>query len=157
MDPTGGGVASQPTGRRLDESFSFRIGRALALSATYAAAVQAFDCTLPKHHCIKVTVDEDTNKLVVDADPLTKKGPGHFIHWILDDEPSQSYTFPANGIAFSTSDGGADEFANCGPDPGNARVFHCESPKGEKGNYKYTITVVGIPKPSPLDPHVINN
>lgn len=130
---------------------------ALVLSATYASTAQAFDCTLPKHHCIKVTVDAATNKLVVDADPLTKKGQGHHIHWIVDNDPGQAYTFPANGIAFSSHDGGAQEFTNCGVDPSNAHVFHCDSPKGARGSYKYTVTVSGNPRPSPLDPHVVNN
>lgn len=124
----------------------------LVLSVCYAQSVQALDCTLPKHHCIKVTVDAATNTLSVDADPLTKKGPGHYLHWILDNDAGQSYTFPSNGIAFSST-----EFTNCNRDPANAHVFHCDDPKGMTGSYKYTVTVSGNPNPPKLDPHVVNN
>jgi hypothetical protein len=127
----------------------------LVLTAAYAPSVQAFDCALPRHHCIKVTVDAATNTLAVDADPLSKKGTGHQVHWVLDNEPGQSYTFPATGIAFSGS--GARVFTNCGVDPANAHVFHCADPTGTKGTYKYTVTVSGNPRPPALDPRVINN
>jgi len=129
----------------------------LVASACYAQTAPAFDCTLPKNHCIKVTVDASTNTLSVDADPLRKKGPGHHLHWIVDNDPGQSYSFPANGIAFANSDGGAQEFTNCKLDPKNVHVFHCDDPKGTKGSYKYTVTVSGNPQPRPLDPQVINN
>ena len=130
---------------------------ALVLSASYAQTAHAFDCTQPKHHCIKVTVDASTNTLSVDADPLRKKGPGHHLHWIVDNDPGQSYTFPSNGIAFSNGDGGAQEFTNCKLDPNDAHVFHCDDPKGARGTYKYTVTVSGNPKPGALDPKIINN
>lgn len=125
---------------------------ALGLSAAYA---QPLNCTTP-HHCIKVSVDASTHKLDVDMEPLRKSGPGHHVHWTVVNGPGQSYTFPANGIVFSSSDGGAQVFA-CHLDPRNAHIFHCDDPTGKKGTYKYAVTVSGNPKPRTLDPHIVNN
>jgi hypothetical protein len=112
-------------------------------------------CT-PPHHCIMVTVDAVTHKLDVDVETLRKNGPGHHVHWTVVNGPGQSYTFPADGIMFSSDDGGAAVF-RCHLDEADAHVFHCDDPSGEKGTYKYAVTVTGNPQPAALDPHIINN
>jgi hypothetical protein len=112
-------------------------------------------CT-PPHHCIMVSVDAVTHKLDVDVETLRKSGPGHHVHWTLVNGPGQSYTFPAAGIMFASNDGGAEVF-RCRLDEDNAHVFHCDDPSGQKGTYKYAVTVTGDPQPAALDPRVINN
>ena len=129
---------------------------ALVLGAAYVPVARAFDCTLPKHHCIKVTIDAATSTLNVDNKTLTKKAePGHVMHWLIDNGSGQAYAFPVRAIVFSSNNGGNTKF-RCKPEPGNAHVFQCED-DGIKGTYDYTVTVTGGPLPIHLDPRVVNN
>jgi len=127
------------------------------LGAPDAQGAQGPNCAQAKHHCLKVKVNATTNTLVVDPDTLTKKGPGHHMHWMLDSDSGPMYTFPSNGITFADDDGGTKQFKNCKPAPGNARIFNCDDPVGKKGTYKYTVRVSGNPQPPPLDPRIVNN
>lgn len=133
------------------------IGLASALTAAPVAKADAadFDCTVYRHHCIKVTVDSSHSPatLSVDVPDLYKVGPDHVIHWILDNAQGQAYAFTNTSITFKTA-AGVREFKPCNVDASNPIYFHCKDHAGATGTYEYTLTVSGA---NQLDPRIINN
>jgi hypothetical protein len=133
---------------------------ALALGgATFApiATAQSGLCSHPNEHCIAVTVEKEPNgglTLHVDIDKLRVNGPNHVIFWRLNNATGQKYTFPSNGIAFKTAEGKA-EF-KCGPHANSGVVYKCTDPNKTQGEFKYAVTVTGVPAVPVLDPWIIN-
>ena len=144
---------------------------ALKFVGPAAAAHPRTFCEKAKQHCIKVTVDSKS-VVQVDAEPLTKHGKNHTIHWIIDNDDNQNYTFPATGgIVFpgadkkGNKDGGDQEFPPCYPDIGNdpnGLIFACDdydgTPSASANGYFYVVTVVDANgNKYKSDPHIVNN
>jgi hypothetical protein len=109
-------------------------------------------CKETKNHCIVVSVDAPTNTIDVNNDPLGKHGPGHKIRWSISNGPSQQFTFPDKGIVFRSPN------FKCQRDEADAHLFECKDDPGLKGEYKYTVTLIGgSPNPAPYDPIIIDN
>jgi hypothetical protein len=71
----------------------------------------------------------------------------------MQNQAGQAYAFDrVNGIVFP-----ADSSANfrCHVEANGAR-FSCTN-RGDRGQYKYTVNLVGSPAVRPFDPWVVNN
>jgi hypothetical protein len=66
---------------------------------------------------------------------------------------SAGYTFPSNGIVFTS---GASQFSECHVEA-NGRRFVCKDRNSESGKFKYTVNISGSPAVPPLDPWVVND
>ena len=139
----------------------------LILNTFLGTAARPGFCEKPRHHCIKVTVDATDSAapvLKVDADTLVKKGKNRTIHWMIDNDNGQNFTFPSTasdkGIEFTEADGAA-EFQcsiDLADDP-NYHTYSCDDPDGKpkSAGYKYKVKVTGSGIiPSPLDPKIVN-
>jgi len=86
--------------------------------------------------------------IAVDHDRVLGRRNGK-IDWELQ---TPGYTFNSvNGIVFPS----APAIFSCHQEA-NGRRFSCDN-RGDPGEYKYTINVVGSPAVGPLDPWVVNN
>lgn len=86
----------------------------------------------------------------VDIDTLqVPRGNSPNITW---QSMNAGYTFPGNGIVFSS--GGA-EFENCHVEA-NGRRYMCHDKHMTSGMHKYTINLTGSPAVQPLDPFIQN-
>ena len=84
----------------------------------------------------------------VDHDRVFSRANGK-IDWEIE---TAGYTFAgANGIVFST----APAVFQCHVEA-NGRRFSCGN-RGDRGEHKYTVNLVGSPSVGPLDPWVVNN
>jgi hypothetical protein len=133
----------------------------IACQAPIALATEDF-CGETGNHCIVVTVDPVKNAIAVDSDELHKRGPGK-IRWRIENDSTQNqnFIFPADGIAFSASDGGTTVFDDCHIVKSDAHLFVCRDSTGKPGRYKYTVKVT-VPNgsnnlPPPYDPIIVNN
>jgi hypothetical protein len=89
----------------------------------------------------KIAVDSDTVNVPPGISPV--------IEWEV---VTPGYAFTDNGIAISA---GGDEFM-CHAQGADRRRFMCNDRHTKPGNYKYTITLTGIPTVLPLDPWIAN-
>jgi hypothetical protein len=88
----------------------------------------------------------------VDFDRVIGKRNGEIV-WEIVNQTGQTYAFDRNnGIAFS-----ADPNRNfdCHVEASGGR-FSCKN-RGDRGEYKYTVNLVGSPTVAPLDPWVVND
>jgi hypothetical protein len=105
------------------------------------------DCRL--HVFVKCTGSCAT---AVDHERVIGKRNGEIV-WEMQNQAGQAYAFDrVNGIVFP-----ADLSANfrCHVEANGAR-FSCTN-RGDRGQYKYTVNLVGSPAVRPLDPWVVNN
>ncbi len=118
------------------------------------------NCGTPGIHCIKVFFYGAKKKLQVNNTHLYKTGTNQTIYWFLDNSTNPSFTFPSDGIAFTSSEG-MQEFTNCAVDS-TGLIFSCFDATGtaldEQEGYPYKVTVTNSAGASRmvLDPHVIN-
>lgn len=86
----------------------------------------------------------------VDSDTVqVSRGNSPNITWQLI---SAGYTFPSNGIVFSS---GSSQFSECHVEA-NGRRFSCRDRNTEPGKFKYTVNISGSPAVPPLDPWIEN-
>jgi len=117
---------------------------------TFEAKVRA------NNHWIVVTVEQ--GRIVVDVPRLHVAGANHVIFWNIDNDTGQGYTFPADGIRFTSQNAG-DQIWSC--DRVIPTRFRCKGGKSPGGGamleFKYVVSVAGTPAVAPLDPFVVNN
>lgn len=75
------------------------------------------------------------------------------IVWEIVNQTGQTYAFDRhNGIVFPTD---SNRNFDCHVEASGTR-FSCKN-RGDRGEYKYTVNLVGAPTVAPLDPWVVNN
>lgn len=88
----------------------------------------------------------------VNFDRVIGKRNGEIV-WEISNQPGQTYEFDrSNGIVFPTD---TSRNFDCHVEASGGR-FSCKN-RGDRGEYKYTVNVVGAPTVRPLDPWVVNN
>jgi len=88
----------------------------------------------------------------VDFDRVLGKRNGEIV-WEIVNQTGQTYAFDrAKGIAFAADPNGNFD---CHVEASGGR-FSCKN-AGRRGEYKYTVNLVGSPTVGPLDPWVVNN
>ena len=137
--------------------------RVLLLAVLVTAAVTAcaplqtsrmaqLDCNTTPQCRVQVFVDcPFFCGIVVEYDKVVGKRNGDIV-WELQNKPNQSYAFDrTNGIVFPS----APSVFDCHVEANGLR-FTCKN-RGDKGEYKYTVNLSGLPTVTPLDPWVVNN
>ena len=88
----------------------------------------------------------------VDFDRVIGKPNGEIV-WEISNQAGQTYEFDrTKGIVFPTDTNGS---FRCHVEASGGR-FSCTN-RGDRGEYKYTVNLVGAPTVGPLDPWVVNN
>jgi hypothetical protein len=88
----------------------------------------------------------------VDFGRVIGKRNGEIV-WEIVNQTGQTYAFDrSKGIAFSAD---PNRTFDCHVEAGGGR-FSCTN-RGDRGEYKYTVNLVGSPTVGPLDPWVVNN
>jgi hypothetical protein len=88
----------------------------------------------------------------VDFDRVIGKRNGEIV-WEISNQAGQNYEFDrGRGIVFPTDTNGS---FRCHAEASGGR-FSCTN-RGDRGEYKYTVNLVGAPTVGPLDPWVVNN
>ncbi len=88
----------------------------------------------------------------VDFGRVIGKRNGNIV-WEIINQSGQSYAFDRNnGIVFPTD---SNRNFDCHVEASGGR-FLCKN-RGDRGEYKYTVNLVGAPTVAPLDPWVVNN
>ena len=88
----------------------------------------------------------------VDFDRVIGKRNGEIV-WEISNQAGDTYEFDrSRGIVFPTDTNGN---FRCHVEASGGR-FSCTN-RGDRGEYKYTVNLVGAPTVGPLDPWVVNN
>jgi hypothetical protein len=88
----------------------------------------------------------------VDFDRVIGKRNGEIV-WEISNQTGQTYAFDrSNGIVFPTD---TNRNFDCHVEASGGR-FSCKN-RGDRGEYKYTVNLVGSSAVRPLDPWVVNN
>ncbi len=114
-------------------------GKKLACTGPQCKVQVSVDC-VALMFC-RISVDNNTVNV--------PRGNSPVIEWEV---VTPGYAFTDNGIAISA---GGDEFM-CRPMGADRRRFMCNDRHTKPGDYKYTITLTGLPTVLPLDPWIAN-
>ncbi len=127
------------------------VGAAVAgCSFNPIATAQDLDCRNAADCRVRVSVNcSPACAAAVDHERVFGKRNGDIV-WELQ---NQAYSFNrTNGIVFSSDSQGN---FRCQVEA-NGRKVQCSN-RGDRGEYKYTVNLVGSPSVGPLDPWVVNN
>ena len=90
--------------------------------------------------------------VAVNFDRVIGKRNGEIV-WEISNQSGQAYEFDrVRGIVFPTD---SNRNFDCHVEASGGR-FSCKN-RGDRGDYKYTVHLVGAPAVGPLDPWVVNN
>jgi hypothetical protein len=126
----------------------------LGCSSIRAGADQVVDCNAVPTCRVQVSVKcfGVLCNASVDFGRVIGKRNGEIV-WEISNQTGQSYAFDRNnGIVFLRD---TNRNFDCHVEASGGR-FSCKN-RGDRGEYKYTVNLVGAPTVGPLDPFVVNN
>ena len=125
----------------------------LGCSSLHTGADRELDCSNAANCRVQVFVKcPGSCSTSVEFGRVIGKRNGEIV-WEIENQSGQAYEFARNnGIVFP---GDAGRNFDCHVEAAGRR-FSCKN-RGDRGEFKYTVNLVGAPTVGPLDPWVVNN